>query len=56
MIEKYVFLEERAIKLFKTFPGISIALKKRGNVIPGTVNKEKLAFRIPSNEISRRIV
>lgn len=55
MIEKYVFLEERAIKLFKAFPGISIALKKKGNAIPDIVNKEKLAFRIPSNEISKRL-
>lgn len=55
MIEKYVFLEERAIKLFKAFPGISIALKKKGNAIPDIVNKEKLAFRIPSNEISKRV-
>ena len=55
MIEKYVFVEDRAIKLFKAFPGISIALKKKGNAIPDIVNKEKLAFRIPSNEISRRL-
>jgi len=55
MIEKYVFLEERAIKLFKAFPGISIALRKKGNAIPDIVNKEKLAFRIPSNEVSRRL-
>ena len=55
MIEKYVFLEERAIKLFKAFPGISVALRKKGNVIPDIVNKEKLAFRIPSNEISKKL-
>lgn len=55
MIEKYVFLEERAIKLFKAFPGISVALKKKGNAIPDIVNKEKLAFRIPSNEISKKL-
>lgn len=55
MIEKYVFLEDRAIKLFKAFPGISIALKKKGNAIPDIVNKEKLAFRIPSNDISKKL-
>ena len=55
MIEKYVFLDERAIKLFNTFPGISVALRKKGKIIPDIVNKEKLAFRIPSNEISRRL-
>lgn len=55
MIEKYVFLEERAIKLFKAFPGISVALRKKGNDIPDIVNKEKLAFRIPSNEISKKL-
>ncbi len=55
MIEKYVFLDERAIKLFNTFPGISVALRKKGKIIPDIVNKEKLAFRIPSNEISRSL-
>lgn len=53
MIEKYVLMDERAIKLFDKFPGISVALRKKGNSIPNIVNKEKLAFRIPSNEISR---
>ncbi|MCC7573216.1 MAG: threonylcarbamoyl-AMP synthase [Candidatus Methanofastidiosum sp.] len=55
MIGKYVFLEERAIKLFNAFPGISVALRKKGNAIPDIVNKEKLAFRIPANEVSRRL-
>ena len=55
MIEHYVFLEERAIKLYKEFPGISVALRKKGNAVPDIVNKEKLAFRIPSNEISRKL-
>lgn len=55
MIEKYVFLEERAIKLYKSFPGISVALRKKGKAVPDIVNKEKLAFRIPSNEISRKL-
>lgn len=55
MIEKYVFLEERAIKLFFAFPGISVSLKKKGSLIPDSVNREKVAFRIPSNEISRKL-
>ncbi len=55
MIEKYVFLEEKAIKLFLAFPGISVSLRKKGNAIPDTVNREKIAFRIPSNEVSRKL-
>jgi len=55
MIEKYVFIEEKAMILFKAFPGISVALRKKGNAIPDIVNKEKLAFRIPSNEVSKRL-
>ncbi len=55
MIEKYVFVEEKAVILFKVFPGISVSLRKKGNVIPDIVNKEKLAFRIPSNEVSKRL-
>lgn len=55
MIEKYVFMDERAIKLYRAFPGISVALRKKGNDIPVIVNKEKLAFRIPSNEISKKL-
>jgi L-threonylcarbamoyladenylate synthase len=55
MIDKYVFLEERATKLYKAFPGISVALRKKGNAVPDIVNKEKLAFRIPSSEVSRKL-
>lgn len=55
MIEKYVFMDERAIKLYRAFPGISVALRKKGSDIPDIVNKEKVAFRIPSNEISKKL-
>ncbi|KYC44988.1 MAG: Threonylcarbamoyl-AMP synthase [Candidatus Methanofastidiosum methylothiophilum] len=55
MIEKYVFLDERAIILYNAFPGISVSLRKKGNLVPDSVNKEKLAFRIPSNKISRKL-
>lgn len=55
MIEKYVFMDERAIKLYRAFPGISVALRKKGSDIPDIVNKEKVAFRIPSNEMSKKL-
>ncbi len=55
MIEKYVFMDERAIKLYHAFPGISVALRKKGSDIPDIVNKEKVAFRIPSNEMSKKL-
>ncbi len=55
MIEKYVFMDERAKKLYRAFPGISVALRKKGSDIPDIVNKEKVAFRIPSNEISKKL-
>lgn len=55
MIEKYVFMDDRAIRLFNQFPGISIALRKKGKMIPDIVNKEKLAFRIPANDICKKL-
>lgn len=55
MVKDYVYLDERALKLFNAFPGISVALKKKGKAIPDIVNNDKVAFRIPSNEVSRRL-
>ncbi|HNZ60285.1 MAG: Threonylcarbamoyl-AMP synthase [Euryarchaeota archaeon ADurb.Bin023] len=55
MIKSYVYLDERALKLFNAFPGISVALRKKGKAIPNIVNSDKIAFRIPSNEISRKL-
>lgn len=55
MIEKYVIMDERAKKLYAKFPGISVAMRKKGIEIPDSVNREKLAFRIPANEISKKL-
>ena len=55
MIEKYVIMDERAKKLYAKFPGISVAMRKKGLEIPDSVNREKLAFRIPANEISKKL-
>lgn len=55
MIEKYVIMDDRAKKLYEKFPGISVAMRKKSLEIPDAVNREKLAFRIPANEISKKL-
>jgi len=55
-IEKYAFMNEIAYKIADQFlPGALTLILKNKKIVPDIIAKDKIAIRIPSNEIALKI-